>query len=333
MSCLIVLDFACLCLETWHIGSMSTKIYSGFRFKSCDMSEIHAFILRFRQVAYGVATDYIERVFARAWSNWYDARIVSQHPDCVAATKTFPEMFEADDMTKSASPNTWAVERTEYRFDKKGLDDSGEVVSSVTIFPVFVPLTGTRFIGMFFGSREVENKWIKCKEIESYAYWNNSDKPDDVSWNEWEERKRIWDEVLKNTKKYPFGETPSNAGYSIDFVGQHNLSYMAEFCSSNFARFFPSDDERITSISERVVFCNWLTTTNVVADDKVSHKDGPAGDILYRLNKTFDKEKGLSTWQARIIEARKWARPFVKDLNEEDMFKKFKENRKSWGLQ
>jgi len=39
-------------------------------------------------------------------------------------------------------------------------------------------------------------KFMKETGFEEYGYWNNTDKPDDVSEDEWDERERVWDEVI-----------------------------------------------------------------------------------------------------------------------------------------
>jgi hypothetical protein len=46
-------------------------------------------------------------------------------------------------------------------------------------------------------------EWMREDDrLENYEYWNNTDEPEDVTMEEWEERSRCWDEMDKNWLDY-----------------------------------------------------------------------------------------------------------------------------------
>jgi hypothetical protein len=54
------------------------------------------------------------------------------------------------------------------------------------------------------------DRWMEKEEIEDFAYWNNTDRPAEVSAKEWAARGKIWDDILRAN---PAG-TPGMSGLS-----------------------------------------------------------------------------------------------------------------------
>lgn len=53
-----------------------------------------------------------------------------------------------------------------------------------------------RHLVYFMGNREMEDKFRKLDGVSEYTYYNNADEPEDVSWEEWEERGRAWERTV-----------------------------------------------------------------------------------------------------------------------------------------
>jgi hypothetical protein len=53
-----------------------------------------------------------------------------------------------------------------------------------------------RYLTYFMGSREMEDKFRKMKGVSDYCYYNNTDEPEDVSEEDWQERGRAWDRTV-----------------------------------------------------------------------------------------------------------------------------------------
>lgn len=64
-----------------------------------------------------------------------------------------------------------------------------------TDFDLFVmPVKGLGIIGIVVSSsRDWTKKFYKTAGVEDFSYWNNSDKPDCITAQEWRKRKRYWD--------------------------------------------------------------------------------------------------------------------------------------------
>jgi hypothetical protein len=65
-------------------------------------------------------------------------------------------------------------------------------------------------------SDSIYNELIKSFNWEDYSYWNNTDKPDNISSSAWKTRLFVWDSVLNN-------DTPANS----------SLMYQPSFCQIN----------------------------------------------------------------------------------------------------
>lgn len=75
---------------------------------------------------------------------------------------------------------------------------------------VFFPYK-KKFLGIAYTEHdEWYESWCKMPGVREYAYWNNTDKPCDISNNEWSARGRAWDKVLG------YGDIPSMCGFTID---------------------------------------------------------------------------------------------------------------------
>lgn len=58
------------------------------------------------------------------------------------------------------------------------------------------PLTGRYGVLLFADERTLIAAFEAMTEVEGYGYWNNSDRPDGVTKDEWDERREFWDRVL-----------------------------------------------------------------------------------------------------------------------------------------
>jgi hypothetical protein len=74
-----------------------------------------------------------------------------------------------------------------------------------------------------------------CPDMLDYAYWNNSDRPDEISAQAWEARKRRWDRAYENPVRM-------------------SMRWLPQMCSSNeLIPYFPSFEERLQRVSKKHV--------------------------------------------------------------------------------
>jgi hypothetical protein len=79
---------------------------------------------------------------------------------------------------------------------------------SVTVIPV-----DGRLLAMTFCDQKVFNAhWDAQPWRRDFAYWDNTDEPEDISFDEWEARGALWDKALGDSG------VPGEAGYSYDIT-------------------------------------------------------------------------------------------------------------------
>lgn len=78
------------------------------------------------------------------------------------------------------------------------------------------PETGGRLALLFAQRNTYRTAFESISGVEPWPYWDNTDRPDDVSEAEWEERRDTWDRVL------PFGTAPSTVGLSWSLLGLYD---------------------------------------------------------------------------------------------------------------
>lgn len=66
---------------------------------------------------------------------------------------------------------------------------------------------------------EVLAEWEATPGIEYFGYWNNTDPDESCSEMEWQERKRLWEEVL------PLGSIPAIKGFTTELMGEFGLPF------------------------------------------------------------------------------------------------------------
>lgn len=71
------------------------------------------------------------------------------------------------------------------------VNDKFNVLLNVSLFP-----SGKKTYGMAFGNSDLIAMLLKRPEFHDYSYWNNVDRPQDISPQAWGARRRIWDKML-----------------------------------------------------------------------------------------------------------------------------------------
>jgi hypothetical protein len=118
-------------------------------------------------------------------------------------------------------PEIVAVAKNAYSDSVRELSDSlkkaklGDSMSAVNfnaevfLYPV---RSGNRryVLGSYFMGNGVLTEWfLNLPFIEEFGYWNNTDRPDEVTEREWSHRSKLWHEA------FPGFESPVEAGASI----------------------------------------------------------------------------------------------------------------------
>jgi hypothetical protein len=177
---------------------MSTKIYSGLRFRrGVDAAKAKAALDRARnRIQPNVEKAFMETV----------VRLL---------------VFRADvQMVGLEAPGKGVA--IQFFDDMQALCKTGDYDLRVELF---LDPAGRYVYAIPYGSRAMNRLLMEnLPEAESYGYWNNTDAPDDVSAREWNRRGVVWDRVLGDTG------IPSRNGLLFEMISAERdlCNFMAE---------------------------------------------------------------------------------------------------------
>lgn len=91
-------------------------------------------------------------------------------------------------------------------------DPEVDVSLNVTVFHPLKSSAGQRILAMSFCEHRVlEDFWKSLPFVSEYGYWNNTDRPEGVTAQQWTARRKAWDKVI------PSG-VPADSGFNFIFV-------------------------------------------------------------------------------------------------------------------
>jgi hypothetical protein len=183
---------------------MSTKIYNGFMFRDTDYGIVLSQLKRLQKELYPLATQLLAQVIAEELVSSRDTQYFSQTPE-----------------TKSLS--VIHVELVRWQKEIKGSgnrDPSVDFGFDVSVIPDRSPRVPANLLGIFYTEQGPFINVLKAKRwFIDYSYWNNSDRPDDISEQAWKTRCRHWDAALGKDG------IPSIAGFSFTVIANELIRW------------------------------------------------------------------------------------------------------------
>lgn len=154
---------------------MSTKIYTGIKINSTDIWDIEKQIREtmnktFDQKNRELTENYIKDAYAKSI-----AEFIQQGTELPTVAKLMTQALLL------------------YRDDKHEPDYIDTLQARVKIYP---PLEGVEGLLGFVENKEYFSDLLKSPLIEDYSYWDNTDRPEEVSEEEWDERRENWNLIL-----------------------------------------------------------------------------------------------------------------------------------------
>lgn len=205
---------------------MSTKVYNGFRIGGLSMTQLHNLVGEFRQKATYSAETMLAQFVAQRLADVVDGAMVEG--------KALPENVYRT-ILNEVRERQIKVEQTMRR------DPAVDFSFNLS----FTPMEEGDILGIFYTEKsELANLWRSMPGIEDYAYWNNSDKPDGVTEEQWDERGRRWEDAV--------GSSPvSMKSFTADVVPSQ--FWYVEGLEAKVAQIFPSEQARLTSMAQAAV--------------------------------------------------------------------------------
>lgn len=205
---------------------MSTKIHDGCRIKTTNLRKLHAFMLgmadRLRARQQELAT---ERM---AW-------LATEAIDAVALGTTKPQLSVTGE-----SALHWVRAAIKKQTDLDGDD----LDWTIGMWP-----QGSQVLAILFtGSAVLRQIWDSNPHIEPWGWWNNTDKPDEVSPRAWSVRRRAWAKALRMDE--PGGGIPARTALEMSSL----VKFTRPPSSEDIVRLQPSLAQRVSHHASEALF-------------------------------------------------------------------------------
>lgn len=201
---------------------MSTKIYTGFRFRSHDIFDIQRLVAEWRLELASIHRAELASLLAGMCAETIDRNAIN------------PE--------RNAGRNPFREARQEVRTRQREILGSGHRDPEVDFdFEIAILPYDGRVYGMVFSERSRwVDLWMEKEEVEDFSYWDNSDRPDEVSEKDWKARRMVWDGILRAND----AGTPGMSGFSAQCTDRMLQPRLEEVMES-----IPSLESRVTARS------------------------------------------------------------------------------------
>lgn len=187
---------------------MSTKIYNAYCFPNHSLLELFKITQQWNAEGNDLADDLEMKKFS-------ELAVQAIDKECLIRAG----LVEEEPILNGLSPLkfSWKDYKTQKQLNKEDgsidfFNFSAEMV--IMIGPKSMPLC------ICYAQNSSMMEWLdeKCKKIgTSYSYWDNSDKPDEISGMEWGRRKKAWNRIFKNSW------IPKEIGWTSTLVSESRL--------------------------------------------------------------------------------------------------------------
>lgn len=173
---------------------MSTKIYTGFR-TALSFRALDKLIREFVPVIVEKQREVIAKAVVRLAAFDFDDRATAGLT--YRRHKPTTGRFVPAYATRAFLRQLAAEENRPPRDDDDDDDETTAIYLTNTTFTLCLYPQGRHIMGVTFTEISAwHDLWMASAGIEEYGYWNNTDRPDDVSSREWSRRKRAWDAAV-----------------------------------------------------------------------------------------------------------------------------------------
>lgn len=221
---------------------MSTKIFNGYMLPNMSLKNLDAFVKKARKKMLEAHNEMGEEMTIKK-----AVRFLDMH--CIYGAEKFEDVSQ-DGMKfrDTYSPYLWAYFGLNEKAQKaeqsdRRTDSDYDFKSNLCLFPI-----RGKILAMFFSQHQrFTDVWNSFDEVSEYNYWNNTDKPDELTDEQWERRRKDWDTAL------PGIGIPSENGFIIEFTkGFPSLFDMK--LKENAHKYIDSLEKRATDYARQMVF-------------------------------------------------------------------------------
>lgn len=229
---------------------MSTKIHSGFLFNfsfgfgyQTALEELQALRKELLPVS--------NKLFGKLLTQEITCSIDAQHKPGVDSSVRLSYGAAVREIRKRQKD----IRATGYR------DPEVDLGFDVSIVPLNGGKLNSFLLGLYFTEQAEFIEALKAKPwFSDYSYWNNTDRPDDVSKTAWAQRKRDWNRALGH-------DAPSERGLSFTVISNDLMLFPKP---EDLVQLQPSIEKRASSIAKNLLFASWHKGKEVTGANSVS---------------------------------------------------------------
>lgn len=244
---------------------MSVKVYDGYKLDTTDVSVLFEKTERIRKEIKYIAVDQFAKLIVRKFTKYYDNdyNFESVLEDMMFGIHTDKRIdFELKIIRENKFSNSlYNIIKTlaDVRHKKSYYSDTRDVSCD---FHLILNIFGYKDkIVLYPFYEQKEYRKIIDQEFEEYAYFNNTDRPENISDKEWDERSKIWNYVLDNQEPLQFNAFKSYEGVLNFFLEEE----IKEF-NNKLVSYIPSDEKRAKELAVSSMYNKKKINSKKVSD-------------------------------------------------------------------
>ncbi|MEK5209239.1 hypothetical protein [Psychrobacillus sp. FSL H8-0510] len=227
---------------------MSTKIYNGYRLPAMNLQELNQFILNFKSVSEKLRKDLYERYIANLVASDLDnlailgkEKFIAQHLQDIRGMEG-----KGESIFEGLNPLRLSYQRIESRYQRMQETQQRDPAIDLDCELILLPAEEGIYVLLYAEHNEIRKLWEQTPGVSEYGYWNNVDRLEGLTENDWKEREQKWTDlgVMDNR--------PVDIGMSISVI--RGVPSLFELKKQNILSQIRSFDERLQNRSESAAY-------------------------------------------------------------------------------
>ena len=262
---------------------MSTKIYNGYRFdKDYSLRELDNLLMQLKKEVQNVANKEYSKQILNELLYIYDCKCFFGEE---IAKKRMNEYCD-----KEPSEISWInfLYNIGFYVDEKCKESK---ISSKRDFKydfsceMHIMPTSNKLLFTLYAEKDIFKEIVESKPfISEYMYQNQTDKPDCISDEEWDERKKDWEEAI-------IEGIPANHGFTVSLVNDFLFPVISSELIREVTPELNSLERRAKSIAYDLEYpCEKMSMSVLCSDEYKEWLEEKTSEILPKLEK-MDEEK------------------------------------------
>jgi len=216
---------------------MSTKIYNGYYIENRSLMELYEFVMNLRKRMGDTLREIYYKMMADICTNLIDTAAIQK------IEKDLLKQYGIKTDKDSPLYTAFTILMKNRSETKKTVRRNPDYNYECTL--VFIPIRDKILCLLYTEQAEFKTVWENTDGIHEYSYWNNMDKPRDLTEKEWEKRRKDWDEGLGKIG------VPALRGFTVECTDVNSCPVpLAE----EIVKYIPTIEDRANRKSMQIIF-------------------------------------------------------------------------------